>query len=303
MKWILAGGTGLIGRAFSRLLVERGDQVWVLSRNPQPSRLPTGVKGILWDGKTTSGWQDLVEDADVLVNLAGENLGKGRWTAERKELFLLSRVESGLAIVQAVKQAAHRPAVVLQASAIGYYGDTGDTMVDESSCPGNNFLSQLVVAWEKTTAPLDELHVRRVVLRTGIILAPNGDIFNKFMLPFKWFVGGSLGGGQQWMPWIHIDDQVQAMLNLVLNESAVGPYNLVGPAPLRNADFGRTLGKIMRRPYWTNVPSFTLRIALGEMSRLILEGQRALPMRLEQLGYPFKFANLKYALQDLLSRG
>lgn len=300
MKWIMAGGTGMIGKALCRLLVEQGHQVWILSRDPQPTRLPPGAKGVLWDGKTPAGWQELVEEADVLVNLAGENLGAARWTAQRKALFLRSRVESGQAIVQAVRNATHRPAVVLQASAIGYYGNTGDTIVDESSSPGNDFLSQLVVEWERTTAPLEDLHVRRVVMRTGVVLASDGDVLNKFKLTFKWFIGGSLGGGQQWVPWIHMDDLVQAMLSLALDETAEGPYNLVGPAPLRNADFGRALGKRMRRPYWINTPVFALRMVLGEMSQLVLEGQRALPARLEQAGYTFEFADLETALRDLI---
>ncbi len=303
MKWILAGGTGLIGTALCKQLLAEGEQVWVLSRNPQPSGLPAGAEGWRWDGRTPDGWGHLVEEADYIACLAGENLGAGRWTASRKRAFYTSRVEPGQAIVEAVRRANHKPRAVLQASAVGYYGNSGDTVLTEQSPAGPDYLSQLVVDWENSTGGLEGLGLRRVITRTGIVLARGGEILNKFRLPFRFFVGGPLGSGRQWLPWIHLQDQISAMISLMRNESAQGVYNLTGPNPVRNAEFGKALGQVMRRPYWMPVPAFALRLALGEMSQMVLEGQRAVPARLLESGFSFKYPELEPALRDLLGKG
>lgn len=300
MKWLVSGGTGLIGTALIKHLLQNGHAVTVLTRRPSADRRD-GVKEIYWDGRTAAGWQAWVEWADVLVHLAGENIGAGRWSAARKAAFLRSRVESGAAVVDAIRAAAHRPNVLVQASAVGYYGDCGARDVTEDTPPGTDFLSRLAVEWEDATRPVEALGVRRVIVRTGVVLAPGAEVLAKLQLPFRLWVGGPLGSGNQAIPWIHIADTVGAICFLVENETARGAYNLASLHPLTNAEFGKVLAQVLRRPYWLPVPAFALRLALGEMSQLVLEGQRALPGRLQAAGYRFIFTTAREALQDLLN--
>ncbi len=189
MKVILAGGSGLLGRALAEKLIAAGDQVIILTRRPQKVSLPAGAEAAAWDGQTPEGWQHLVDEADAVVNLAGENLGKGRWTNERKKLFASSRVDPGQAIVAAISGAKKKPSVVLQASAVGYYGKSGDRILDENEPPGSDYFSQLCVQWEDATRPVESMGVRRAVFRTGIVLAQGGEILDKFLLQFRLFGG------------------------------------------------------------------------------------------------------------------
>ncbi len=301
MKVILAGGSGLIGRYFSRRLLQNGHQVWILSRNPQGQLLPTGAVGLRWDGKTPQGWWQLLEEMDVVVNLTGENLAGGLWTEGRKQRFLSSRVDAGKAIVEAVRMAARRPKVLLQSSGIGYYGLSGDHVVSEDTPPGEDFMAKLCVQWEDSTRAVEELGVRRVIIRNSPVFTNESLILKMFLLPFRMFVGGRLGSGRQWVPWIHLDDQIGAMLHLIENEDCRGPYNLAAPEVLRNADFGKTIARVLRRPYWFPVPAFALRLAIGEMSQMVLAGQRADSSRLVESGYTFKYPALAEALTQIVT--
>ena len=274
--------------------------MWILSRNPDPARLPAGAEGVRWDAKTTEGWAGLVEQIDFVVNLTGENLGAGRWTAARKKAFYASRVDSGRALAQAVQAAAHRPQAFLQASTVGYYGDSGDQVLSEQSPPGRDYLSRLVVDWEASSREVEAAGVRRVVSRTGIVLGPGAEILKQFKLQNKLFAGGPLGNGRQWIPWIHIDDEVRAIIYLMRHTNADGAFNLTGPYPYRNVDFGRTLSDIMERPFWLPVPAFGLELVFGEMSQIILKGQRALPFRLQELGFQFEHTDLRKVLEGLV---
>ena len=303
MKILIAGGSGLIGSALTRHYLEKGRDVFILSRHGSTAALPAGAKGVKWDAQSARGWGDLMNEMDVVINLTGENLGAGRWTEQRKQRFYTSRIQSGKALIEAMRQAARKPAVLVQSSAVGYYGDGGDQVLEESSPPGKDFLARLCVDWEESTREAEFMGVRRVVLRTGVVLAEGADVLNRIILPFRLFVGGPLGSGRQWLPWIHMADVVGAVDFLVENSHMAGTFNLSAPQPVQNAVFGKTLARILRRPYWLPVPGFALRLVLGEMSKLVLEGQRAIPRRLLEAGYVFRFAEHETALRDLLIKG
>ncbi|MCX7854808.1 MAG: TIGR01777 family oxidoreductase [Anaerolineae bacterium] len=298
---IITGGTGLIGRALAAELVAAGYEVVVLSRNPQRAHgLPTGVRIEAWDGHTSQGWGHLADGADAIVNLAGENIAGGRWTAERKRRIRQSRLDAGQAVVEAVRAAKQKPAVVVQASGIGYYGPHGDEEVAENFAPGEDFLGRLAVEWEASTAPVERLGVRRVVIRTGVVLSREGGALPRLVLPFRFFLGGPLGSGRQWVPWIHITDEARAIRFLLEKEDARGPYNLAAPHPVTNRELARALGHVLRRPAWFPVPAPALRLVLGEMSAVLLTGQRATPKRLLGEGFIFQFPEVGPALQNLL---
>ncbi len=297
---IITGGTGLIGRALAAELVAAGYEVVVLSRNPQRAHgLPTGVQVEAWDGRTAQGWGGLADGTYAIVNLAGENLAGGRWTAERRHRIRQSRLDAGQAVVEAVRAAKRKPAVVVQASGIGYYGPHGDEEVTEDFPPGEDFLGRLAVEWEASTAPVEGLGVRRVVIRTGVVLSREGGALPRLALPFRFFLGGPLGNGRQWVPWIHIADEVRAIRFLLENEEARGPYNLAAPNPVTNRELARALRQVLRRPSWLPVPAPALRLALGEMSAVLLTGQRALPHRLLEADFRFQFPEISTALQNL----
>ncbi len=302
MRFIITGGSGLIGRVLTASLVRSGHQVVVLSRQPQRiNGLPVGANAEWWDGHTAEGWGALASGADAIINLAGENISSGRWTDERKRSILESRMNAGRAVVQAVKAAAKKPRVVIQASAVGYYGPRGDEEITEDTPSGQDFLAKVTAEWEASMSSLDELGVRRVIIRTGVVLSARGGALTRMLLPFRLFVGGRLGNGRQWFPWIHIADEVGAIRFLIENENAGGPFNLTAPVPLTNAEFSRLLGQQLKRPSLIPLPAFALRLLFGEMSAVLLAGQRTIPRRLLQLGFIFKFPEFDLALRDLLS--
>jgi uncharacterized protein (TIGR01777 family) len=299
MNWLISGGSGLIGSALTRELLARGEQVRILTRQPGRQRAD-GAELVQWDGRNGGDWYSALALADVIVHLAGENIGAGLWTAARKQAFLTSRLENGNALVTGLLHTGHRPQAFIQGSAVGYYGDCSEKLVDEHSAAGHDFLSQLAVAWEKSTEKLESSGIRRVIIRTGVVLSENADVLERMMLPFKLFAGGPLGSGRQYIPWIHLADEVSAIQFLAENPRSAGVYNLVSPQPVTNAQFGRSLAKIMGRPYWLPAPAFLLRLVLGEMSQLVLDGQRAVPQRLLAEGFNFRFDHLEAALRDIL---
>lgn len=301
MRVVITGGSGLVGRALTANLVRNGNEVIILSRRPQRIiGLPTGVRAEWWDGHTTERWVSLADGADAIINLAGENISSGHWTDERKRCILESRLNAGRAVVQAVEAAAHKPRVAIQASAVGYYGPCGDEEISEETPPGHDFLSQVAADWEASTSSLEALGVRRVVIRTGVVLSTAGGALTRMLLPFRLFFGGRLGSGQQWFPWVHMADEVGAIRFLIENETASGPFNLTAPVPLTNAEFSRLLRQRVRRPALMPTPAFVLRFLFGEMATILLDGQRAIPRRLLQLGFTFQFPEAGSALRDLL---
>ncbi|MEJ5201292.1 MAG: TIGR01777 family oxidoreductase, partial [Anaerolineales bacterium] len=274
MRVLVAGGSGWIGSALVARLVEDGHSVLILSRRPDAVQSRAGISVAGWDGHTPQGWEHLVEEADAIVNLVGENLGAGRWTARRMQRIVSSRLNAGKAIAAAVERASRRPHVLIQSSAIGYYGVLDDQILTESSPAGTDFLARLCVDWEASTQSVENLGVRRVVVRTGLVLSPTGGSLQRLLLPYRFFAGGPLGNGKQWWSWISMEDEVRALMFLLKNDAAYGAFNLTAPNPLRMKEFGKILAEVLHRPYWLPVPSFALRLFLGEMSMLVLKGQR-----------------------------
>ncbi len=305
MRILITGGTGLIGSALAAELAQAGHEVIVLSRNPdRAGDLPVGVRAERWDGRTAQGWAHLADGAGAIVNLAGASIaGEGflpsRWTPERKRLILQSRLDAGRAVVEAVQQAARKPAVVIQSSGIGIYGFAGDRVLDESAPAGSDWLAQVAVQWELATAPVEAMGVRRAVIRTAVVLSRKGGVLPLMLLPFRLFVGGPIGGGKQYVPWIHIADEVGAIRFLIEHPDARGPFNLVAPEVMTNAEVSRVIARVLRRPSWLPLPAFIMRLMFGEVATLLLEGQRAVPERLRELGYAFRFPTLEGALRDL----
>jgi uncharacterized protein len=297
---ILAGGTGLIGRELAAALVADGHQVWVLSRNPQGANVPPGAQLATWDARTATGWGPLVEEADAIFNLAGENLGAHLWTAKHKARVLSSRANAGQAVMQALKEAKRRPRVLVQASAIGYYGANDERILVEKSPAGKDWQARVCQDWEASTLGAEYMGIRRVVVRTGLVLTKTGGVLPKLLLPFRLFAGGPLGSGKQYYSWIAMQDEIHALLFLLKNDSATGIYNLTAPNPLPQAEFGRIEAQVLQRPYWFPTPAFALRLVLGEMSTLVLDGQRVAPDRLNKAGFTFSFDQLKPALQAIL---
>lgn len=301
MRVVITGGTGVIGSAVARELGEAGHEVVILTRNTaKAGPLPANTRAVEWDGRTAKGWSSLLDGDTGIVHLAGEGIAEGRWTDEKKRRIRDSRVESGKAVLAAIQEAKERPRVLLQGSAVGYYGPCGDEVVDESHPPGNDFLGRVCVEWEASTAEAESLGVRRPILRTGIVLTPKGGALPRMAMPFRLGAGGSLGSGRQWFPWIHIADEVGAIRFLLEREDARGPFNLTAPNPLTNRNFSQALGRALHRPSFAFAPAFALRLALGEMAESILNGQRAVPRRLMELGYGFRYREALEALRNLL---
>ncbi len=300
MRILMTGGTGMIGTALTKSLLADGHQVWVLTRNPQSAHPPAGVLAVGWDGRTTRGWGELMSQTDAVINLVGERLSKWPWTEKQRQRFWDSRVDGGSALVEAIRAASPRPRVLIQASGVNYYGPRRLDPVTEADSIGSGYLADLCRAWEASTEAVEELGVRRVVVRSAIVLSARQGILPIMMLPVKMFVGGPLGGGKQGLPWIHLDDEVAAIRFLLENENARGPFNLSAPAPISSAEFIRLLAKTLKRPYWLPAPAFALRLVLGGMATLVLDGMYLQPKRLQELGFRFRFETAEAALDALL---
>ena len=296
MNIMIAGGSGFLGAALAKSFLAEGHKVFILTRG---SSVISGAQAVKWDAKTTNGWGHLVNEMDVMIHLAGRSLSSWPWTSKTKRDFKDSRVIPGLALAQAILEATQRPGIFIQASGINHYGLHG-VPADESTPPGDDFLAQLTVQWEDATKSIEELGVRRVVVRSAVVLGKGEGLLSLMALPVKLFAGGPLGRGKFAMPWIHIDDWVSAVRYLIANENARGAYNLIAPVPTSSADFYRALASVLHRPYWFPTPAFLLRILLGEMSVLVVEGRFAQPKRLIESGYKFQFEGPREALADLL---
>ncbi len=301
MHTLITGGTGVIGRRLVEHLTQHSYEVTVISRRAsKPATLPTNVNFARWDAKTAAGWGHLAEKADVIVNLAGAGLADSRWTAAYKKEIESSRINSGRAITEAIGAATNKPQLLIQMSAVGYYG-SGDKAVTEENGPGNGFLADLCRAWESATEPVEEMGLRRLLLRSGVVLDNRGGALPKMAQPFYFMVGGPVGSGRQWMPWIHHQDVVEAIRFLIEHETVSGPVNLTSPKPLRNREFVKVMGRVLHRPALAPAPAFVLKLIFGEMASILLEGQQVVPNRLQTLGYQFKFPTLEAALSELLA--
>ena len=302
MQILIAGGTGMIGTALTESFLADGHQVWVLTRNPTKGRLPPGVTALGWNGWNTMGWGEVVSRMDAVVNLVGEPLSRWPWTPARKQRFWSSRVQGGKALAMAIQAAKPRPRVLIQASGVNYYGPHGLEPVTEADKPGEDFLAQLCLEWEASTKPVEKLGVRRVIIRSAIVLSAKDGILPIMLLPVRLFAGGPLGKGQQGLAWIHLADEVAAIRFLMENPGASGPYNLTTPSPVSSAQFLTMAARVLQRPYWLPAPAFALRLVLGEMATLVLDGLYLRPARLQAAGFSFRFASLEPALHDLLDK-
>ncbi len=302
MKVVLAGGTGFIGSALIDALLGRGAQVVILTRDlPAAQRRWDGkVDARLWNGRDPGPWVLTVDGADAVVNLAGESVAGGRWTPERKLVLIKSRVDTTRALVAAIAQAAEKPLVFVSASAVGFYGESPSQECAEDSNRGTDFLAALCGQWERDARDAEKSAVRVVSTRFGVVLGKGGGALAKMLMPFKLGVGGPLGSGRQPFPWVHLDDAVGTIL-FALDEAALtGPVNVTGPQARTNAEFTKALGRALHRPAFLPAPAFALRLALGEMSSLLLGGQNAPPKKLLARGYQFRHPTLDAALAALL---
>jgi uncharacterized protein (TIGR01777 family) len=285
------------------LLTERWRQsshsLVLLSRRP-PAEISVAKKQWLaWQPGASGEWERAIDGADAIINLAGEPIAGKRWTTEQKKILRSSRIEGTKALVDAIAKAQINPKLMISSSAVGYYGPHGDQTLNEDSKPGDDFLARLCVDWEAEAQKAEALGVRVCLLRTGIVLAKGQGALKKMVPPFKMFIGGPLGSGRQWMPWIHIEDEVSVIQFLVENERARGAFNGTAPNPVTMAEFSETLGAVLNRPSWARVPPSVLALVVGEMAEMLLNGQRAIPEAAIKLGFKFKYPNLKRALESL----
>lgn len=296
---VVSGATGLVGRALVESLRARGHRVRRLLRTARD----LSTDDVVWDPSVGPVPPEALVDADAVVNLAGEPVAH-RWTSERKHAIRESRVRTTAMLAQAITKATSQPRVFVNGSAVGYYGDRGDALLDESSAPGTDFLARVCVDWEAAAAPAADAGVRVVLLRTGIVMSPRGGALAKLLSIFRLGGGGPLGSGRQWMSWIGMTDQVRAIEHALFTESLRGATNLVAPNPVTNAEFAATLGRVLARPALVPVPVFALELLYGEMARAtLLAGQRVLPKALSAAAFEFSQPTLEGALRAELGAG
>ena len=295
MRVVVTGGTGFLGRALVAALAGRGDEAVVVTRDPSRAGLPPGARGTGWDGLATA-----VDGAGAVVNLAGETIAQ-RWTTAAKARIVGSRAQAAERVGAALRAAKGPPAVLVNASAVGYYGNRGDEELTEESLAGNGFLAETTLAWERAAREAVPDGVRLVLLRTGFVLGEDGGGLSKMLIPFRFGLGGPLGSGRQWVPWIHRDDLVAILLAALDDARFEGPVNATAPAPVPMKELAAALGRVLRRPAFAPAPAFAIRAAMGEMAALVLDGQRALPGKALALGFSFRFPDLEPALRDLLA--
>lgn len=299
MKVLVTGAAGFVAGHLIPFFIMSGYEVIGVDRNEAPQRLASeGFRYIRADTSEPGQWQEAVADADAVVNLAGKNIFS-RWTEKYKQLLYDSRIRTTANIVEALSPA--RPAVLCSTSAVGYYGDRGDTVVDESFSAGDDFLARLSVDWEKTALSAKEKGARVVLPRFALVMAKDGGALASMLPSFKFFLGGPMGDGSHWMPWIHVQDLARAMRFVIETPDMEGPVNFAAPNPVRNREFAKTLARVLKRPAVFRVPKIVLRAALGELEGMMLNSQRVVPARLLAAGFEFAYPGLEAALARELS--
>ena len=301
--WVLTGATGLIGRRVYRALRDRGYDVIVLTRNTErtKSRFPDAAKVLLWAPGVAGAWSSAIDGATGVIHLAGEPIADERWSEEFKKRIHDSRVFGTREIVDAIASASVKPLVLVSVSGVGYYGDTGNNEVDENTPNGKDFLAGVCAEWEREAQRAGEFGVRVVTPRMGIVLAEDGGALEKLLTPFRMFAGGPIGTGEQWFPWVHIDDVTGLILHALDNDAVEGALNAVAPGIIRNRAFATALGEALKRPARFSVPAFVIKLALGEFGETLLGGQRVSPRKTLESGYIFRHPHIGEALKTLVA--
>jgi uncharacterized protein (TIGR01777 family) len=300
---IVTGATGMIGKVLCRRLQEQGYAVVVFTRNPETARkaVPGAAEYIAWSPAESGPWASAVDGAHAIFSLAGASIAGQRWTDAYKRELRDSRIIATRGLVRAIEQSANKPQTLISASGVNYYGPHGDEKLDETAPPGNDFLARLCVEWEQAALNAEALGVRVVNVRTGIVLDKDEGALERLLLPFKFFVGGPILPGTQWMSWIHLADHIGILMRALEDDNVRGPINATAPEPMRNRDFTAAVGRALNRPAVVPVPGFALQMMFGELAdALLLNGQRVIPARMQSLGYQFQFPQLDGALRDVL---
>ncbi len=303
MKIVLAGGSGFIGTPLRQALLADGHEVILLTRHPETSpEKVNDLQTIAWDAKTVGSWTKLVDGADAVINLAGEPIAARRWSSKQRERISHSRIYATRALVDAIGGAIVKPKVLINASAVGYYGNVPSGEVTEVTPAGDDFLATICTQWEAEAQFAVYLGLRVVKLRTGIVLGTGGGALQKMLPAFRLFVGAPLGsGGKQWFPWIHLQDVVAAIRFALTQDDLAGALNLTAPNPVTMKEFSQALAKMLHRPCWPPIPTVVLETLLGQLAHLMVRGQKAIPQRLTEAGFSFKFPELSAALSNILS--
>lgn len=304
MRIFVMGGTGLVGTRLLKHLLERKDEIVLLTRRPDFARERWGSSCTIVEGDpmVAGPWQDQAGTCEAVVNLVGEGVFNRRWNNRFKTLLRDSRVKTTQHLVQGLQRPGSKAKVLVNASAIGYYGAHGEEELDEEGAPGADFLAQLCIYWEKAALGAESAGVRVVVLRVGVVLDQQGGALRQMLLPFRLFLGGPIASGRQYVSWIHHQDMVGLILLALDNPQARGPLNATAPNPVTNRDFAKALGKVLGRPSSMPTPGFALRLLLGEVADVVTKGQRVIPKKALALGYPFHFPEIQTALADVVGK-
>lgn len=306
-KILITGGTGMIGRKIIDKLCREGAYIKLLTRDTDKAKTifeknytVETLKMSVYDHPLTL--RAAMEDSDVVINLAGENVSNKRWNKKFKEELYNSRIQTTKLLVDTILICKNRPKILISASGVGVYGFRGDEVIDEDGSPGNDFLARLCTDWENEAMKAVEYDLRVVIVRAGIVLDKNDGALKELMKPYKYMIGGKIGSGKQWFSWIHIDDIVNMYLYAIENDKLFGPVNGTSPNPVTNEMFSKILGRVLRRPSLIPVPSFALKIAVGKFANNLLTGQRVIPIKAVKAGFEFQYPQLKTALEDLLKK-
>lgn len=293
MNILITGGTGFIGGALCRELKDSGHNIIITTRRPSDSK-----EKLIWNPPELIP-QETMSKINAVINLAGESITAGRWTKERKERIMTSRVAATHALAESIKNTDPRPEVLISASAVGYYGPHGDENVTETTPPGTDFLADVCKKWEAEALKAEASGVRVVIVRFGTVLESDGGALPKMARPFKFFAGGPIGSGKQWFPWVHRDDLIGFIQYALENNTNTGPFNVTSPQPVTNKGFSSALGRALGRPSWLPVPGLVLKIAFGELGSVLTTGQRVIPERILKTGYQFKYPDVDSALRAI----
>ncbi|ENQ3078656.1 TPA: TIGR01777 family oxidoreductase [Bacillus pseudomycoides] len=298
MEIAITGGTGFIGKALTLYLASNGHTVYILTRQVRENHSPANIRYIHWDDDAS---EFPLSSVDIVINLAGESINNGRWTKQQKEKIINSRLNTTKGLIKQLQTLHQSPSTFINASAIGYYGTSEtDTFTEDHPKKGNDFLATTVQLWEEEASKAADLGIRTIYTRFGIVLGKDGGALPKMLLPYQFFIGGTIGSGNQLLSWVHLEDVVRMIDFAIHTKEISGAFNITAPHPITMTEFGSTIAKVLHRPHWLPVPESALKTLLGEKSILVLEGQKVLPQKAIQHGYTHSYATLEHALQNIV---